>query len=71
MRRNLMSSIQFEWSNFVGVKHKIKKDHTCNDISSKLRSGNAQILKLLVFTTTTHLAVSMKFLKENSDLEII
>lgn len=68
MRRNLMSSIQFEWSNFVGVKHKIKKDH--NDISSKLRSGNAQILKLLVFTTT-HLAVSMKFLKENSDLEII
>lgn len=69
MRRNLMSSIQFEWSNFVGVKDKIKKDH--NDISSKLRSGNAQILKLLVFTTTTHLAVCMKFLKENSDLEII
>lgn len=69
MRRNLMSSIQFEWSNFVGVKDKLKKDH--NDISSKLRSGNAQILKLLVFTTTTHLAASMKFLKENSDLEII
>lgn len=69
MRRNLMSSIQFEWSNFVGAKDKIKKDH--NDISSKLRSGNAQILKLFVFTTTTHLAVSMKFLKENSDLEII
>lgn len=69
MRRNLMSSIQFEWSNFVGVKDKLKKDH--NDISSKLRSGNAQILKLLVFTTTTHLAVSMQFLKENSDLEII
>ena len=69
MRRNMMSSIQFEWSNLVGVKDKLKKDH--NDISSKLRSGNAQILKLLVFTTTTHLAVSMKFLKENSDLEII
>lgn len=51
MRRNLMSSIQFEWSNFVGVKDKIKKDH--NDISSKLRSGNAQILKLLVFKTHT------------------
>ena len=61
MRRNLMSSIQFEWSNFVGVKFKFKKDR--NDISSKLRSGNAQILKLFVFTTTTHLACVYEILK--------